>query len=424
MTNRIPKPSAVSLATLAAFTMMTGVASSAAHAGEISLFEGAGFGGRVVTLRATAPSVSNVGFNDRTSSIVVRSGRWEVCSDDNFRGDCAIFEPGQYASLDGRFDKRVSSAREVETVGAGRPQELPVTVGTVDLYGQPNFRGRSARIDHDVNNFTTMNFNDRTSSLVVEGGTWEMCTDAGYRGTCRTFGPGRYPSLGYGMEKAISSARPVVREQAPPVVHGGGWRRDRQDQDRDSDRDRDRDRDEATAQNSIVLFTNDGIRGRSIAVASDIPDLSALNFNDMAQSMVIENGFWEFCSDSYYRGTCRVVGPGQYQRMEPALYRSVSSIRAASRDPRNDGRDGAARGDVELFTGANFTGTRYPVRQDMSTFTQGGFNDKIGSVIVNAGQWQMCIDADYRGSCTVFGPGRYAGLGGLTNQLSSIRRID
>jgi hypothetical protein len=420
MKNKLPKPAAASLATLAALTLLTGMASSAANAGEISLFEGGNFGGRVVTLRATAPSVSNVGFNDRTSSIVVRSGRWEVCSDDNFKGDCAIFEPGQYANLDGRFDKRVSSAREVETVGAGQQQQAPVTVGTVDLFGQPNFRGRSARIDRDMNNFSTMNFNDRTASLVVEGGTWEMCTDADYRGTCRTFGPGRYPSLGYGMEKAISSARPVVREQAPPVVHGGGWHRDH----RDRDRDHERDRDAAEQQSSIVLFTNDGIRGRSIAVASDIPDLAAVNFNDMAQSMVIENGFWEFCSDSYYRGTCRVAGPGQYQRMEPALYRSVSSIRAASRDPRNDGRDAAARGDVELFTGANFTGTRYPIRQDMSTFNQGGFNDKIGSVIVNAGQWQMCVDADYRGSCTVFGPGRYAGLGGLTNQLSSIRRID
>ena len=144
MTNRIPKPSAVSLATLAAFTLLTGVASSAAHAGEISLFEGAGFGGRVVTLRATAPSVSNVGFNDRTSSIVVRSGRWEVCSDDNFRGDCAIFEPGQYSSLDGRFDKRVSSAREVETVGAGRPLCHRRTVARVTSLRGGTLRTRNA----------------------------------------------------------------------------------------------------------------------------------------------------------------------------------------------------------------------------------------------------------------------------------------
>lgn len=424
---------------LAALAGTGALAGAAGHAGEISLFEAAGFGGRVVTLRASAPSVSNVGFNDRTSSIVVRAGRWEVCSDDDFRGDCAIFEAGQYPSLDGRFDKRVSSAREVDVVGANGSAPAVVggingnnggnsggtngvNYGAVDVYGQANFRGRTVRVDQGVNNFNDLNFNDRTSSLVVQGSTWELCTDSNFRGTCRTFVPGRYPTLGYGMDRSISSARPVVQQAPPPVVHGGGWDRGRRDDAGDS---------------PVVLFSNDGIRGRSIAIGSDMADLSSANFNDAAQSMVIESGFWEFCSDSYYRGTCRVLGPGQYSRLEPALYRSVSSIRAArgggrdARDQRDqrDGREGrggsgGGRGDVELFTGVNFSGDRYPIRRDMTTFEEGGFNDRIGSVIVREGQWQMCVDANFRGSCTVFGPGRYAALGGLTNQLSSIRRID
>lgn len=413
MKNRLPKTVPVRAIALTAFTALTALAGSIAHAGEISLFEAQGFGGRQVTLRANTASVNNIGFNDRTSSIVVRAGRWEVCSDDDFRGDCAIFEPGQYANLDGRFDKRVSSARELGTVGSA-PQAVPVPAyGAVELYGQPNFRGRTARLDRDASNFNAMEFNDRASSLVVTGGSWELCTDADFRGTCRTFAPGRYPTLGYGMSKSISSARPVMAQEAAPVVHGGGWHRGH--------------REDAVSESPVILFAADGIRGRSIAVASDVPDLSSANFNDAAQSVVIDSGYWEFCSDSYFRGKCRVLGPGQYQRLEPALYRSVSSIRAASRDARANDRRGAAgaeRGDVELFTGANFTGNRFPVSQEMSTFDAGGFNDKIGSVIVNAGQWEMCIDANFRGRCTVFGPGRYAGLGGLINQLSSIRRID
>lgn len=397
---------------LAALTSMTALSCINAHAGEVSLFEGTGFGGRQVTLRSASASINNIGFNDRTSSMVVRSGRWEVCSDDNFKGDCAVFEPGQYANIDDRFNKRVSSLREIGVVTGTAAQTSGI--GTVDLYGQPNFQGRSARIDRDASNFNTFNFNDRASSLVVQGGTWEVCTDADYSGTCRTFAPGRYPSLGYGMTKAISSARPVVNQEDARVVHGGGWNRQRREE----------------VANPIVLFGEDGTRGRSVAIASDIPDLSAANFNDSTQSLVIENGYWEFCSDSYYRGQCRVLGPGQYQRMEPALYRSISSIRAASRDnraePGSQGNQGTqpARGDVELFTGGNFSGARFPVSQDMTTFDQGGFNDKIGSIIVNAGQWEMCIDANYRGSCSVFGPGRYAGLGGMTNQLSSIRRVN
>lgn len=405
---------------LITLTSLAALSSVAAQAGEISLFESAGFGGRQVTFRGPASSVNNVGFNDRTSSMVVRSGRWEVCSDDNFKGDCAVFEPGQYASIDGRFSKRVSSLREIGVVAG---VAAPVAgFGSVDLYGQPRFHGRTARVDRDASNFNTFNFNDRASSLVVQGGSWEVCTDADYRGTCRTFAPGRYPSLGYGMTKAISSARPVINQEDSRAQHGGGWNRDHREE----------------ASNPIVLFGEDGIRGRSVAIANDIPDLTTANFNDSAQSLVIEDGYWEFCSDSYYRGQCRVLGPGQYPRMEPILYRTVSSIRAASRDTRDEQRNQAdrdrdnqngrgnqqLRGDVELFTGANFSGTRYPVGHDMTTFDQGGFNDKIGSVIVNSGQWEMCVDANYRGSCSVFGPGRYAGLGGMTNQLSSIRRVN
>lgn len=419
MNNRLPKRT-LAAATIMAIGVLTG---AAAHAGEISLYEDAGFAGRQVTLRTLTPSINSIGFNDRTSSIVVRAGRWEVCSDDAFKGDCAIFETGQYASLDGRFDKRVSSVREVGTVAAA--PVAAVGYGSVELFGQPNFAGRRARIDRDVGDFTPMGFNDRASSLIVQGGSWELCTDADFAGSCRTFAPGRYATLGYGMTKSISSARPVRLQEVPPVVHGGGWHRGR--------------RDDTHADSPVILFSNDGSAGRSIAVGSDITDLSSAGFNDVAQSVVIESGYWEFCSDSYYRGQCRVLGPGQYARLEPALYRSISSIRAASRgqqvEPRGERRDEQRQeddrnrdrdrgGDLELFTGINFSGSRFTLRQDLPNFSDGGFNDRIGSVIVNAGQWEMCVDAGFRGRCTVFGPGRYAALGGLTNQLSSVRRID
>ena len=53
----------------------------AASAGEITLFEDAGFRGRPVTLRSDTGDLSRMGFNDKTSSIIVRSGTWEVCKD-------------------------------------------------------------------------------------------------------------------------------------------------------------------------------------------------------------------------------------------------------------------------------------------------------------------------------------------------------
>ena len=78
----------------------------------------------------------------------------------------------------------------------------------------------------------------------------------------------------------------------------------------------------------------------------------------------------------------------------------------------------AQAGEISLFEGAGFGGRRVTLR-DMSPSV-----NKIGSVVVNVGQWEMCIDSNYHGGYTVFGPGRYSGLGGLTNQLSSLRRVD
>jgi len=61
-------------------------------------------------------------------------------------------------------------------------------------------------------NFDGNSFNDRASSLRVERGYWMFCSDAGFRGTCRTFGPGDYPNLPPGLDNRISSGRRIHNE--------------------------------------------------------------------------------------------------------------------------------------------------------------------------------------------------------------------
>jgi hypothetical protein len=39
-----------------------------------------------------------------------------------------------------------------------------------------------------------------------------FCTDANFRGDCRTFGPGDYPNLPGGMENRISSGRRISND--------------------------------------------------------------------------------------------------------------------------------------------------------------------------------------------------------------------
>ena len=86
-----------------------------AAAGDLSIFQHADFRGRQFMLRADTPDLEVVGYLDAVSSLVVRSGRWEVCSEPDFKGHCAIFPRGEYPTLNGRFNDRVASARPVPT---------------------------------------------------------------------------------------------------------------------------------------------------------------------------------------------------------------------------------------------------------------------------------------------------------------------
>lgn len=379
-------------ALLAAAAWLAGSA-ALAHAGELTLFSNANFAGREVTLRDVTPDLADLGFNDRASSMIVRSGRWEVCVDSEFRGTCAIFERGEYRNLH-RFNDRISSAREVGT-GRNRAswRHYGERRGMIELFTARGNDGNSTRVLRDVNDFVQIGFNDRAHSLVVEEGAWQLCADADYRGACHIFRPGRYPDLGE-LAGRVSSARRINDDEVrnpPPRI------------------------DPATP---VVLFSEDGLRGRSMALRSDTPDLGPAGFNDVAASIMIQSGTWEFCVDSAFRGGCRVLGPGQYRNLDVMMNRSISSVRMVA----PQGGPGRAEGDVELFSGQDFSGARLPLRNNVSTLNDYDFNDRAGSIIVHYGQWQFCMHADFGGQCVVYGPGRYGRLGSMSHQISSLRR--
>ena len=216
-------------AVVAAFTQ-------AAFAGEMTLFSDAGFRGNHVTLQRDVYDLAEFGFNDRASSVVVRSGVWQLCEHKNFGGYCAEFGPGEYRELP-RFNDSISSAREIsrgrdERGGPGwhggrdnrgderRGDWDGVRRGdwrdgrghgggeAVQLFSGPRFEGPTVGISGDVRSLNDVGFNDRAVSIVINEGRWEFCEHGDFRGQCVVFGPGRYPFL-EGMNNRISSMRRV-----------------------------------------------------------------------------------------------------------------------------------------------------------------------------------------------------------------------
>lgn len=103
-------------------TAALGVAAmlTAAHAAaQVTFYSEEGLRGRAFSVNGTIPNLDGSGFNDRASSVVVQRGRWEVCQDANFQGNCTVLRPGQYPSLGAMgLNDRVSSVRPLR----GKPQ--------------------------------------------------------------------------------------------------------------------------------------------------------------------------------------------------------------------------------------------------------------------------------------------------------------
>jgi hypothetical protein len=165
---------------------------------EVILYGGHDFRGKSVTLHNEVVNFQHINFNDQVSSLRVRRGTWELCTDSEFRGRCRIFEPGDYANL-GSENNAYSSARPVHAKGGGRAR--------IVLYEHGNHSGRTVELDGGVDNLERVGFNDKAQSIVVERGTWRLCSDSNGRGECREFGPGRH-QLPSGLRSRVSSAYP------------------------------------------------------------------------------------------------------------------------------------------------------------------------------------------------------------------------
>lgn len=312
----------------------------AAQAGELTLFEDDNFRSRAVTVRDTTDDLSRVGFNDKASSIMVRSGTWEVCTDSGFRGNCKNLTPGEYRSMPGMNDA-ISSVREVGRDGRGdgrgdgrndghRPDRdwghgNDGRRASLEVYSGAGQNGGSARLDRDNGNFATIGFNDRATSIVIDGGYWQLCSDANYQGTCRVFGPGRHDDLGRGLDGRVSSAR-MIDEREARRQQQYEQQQYQQNPQNPQNQYQQYPQQQYQQRGAILLFPDADMRGEPLALDRNMDDLVRQNFNDRAGSIVVNEGQWEVCSDANFRGRCEVIGPGQYARLN-ALDNKISSLR-------------------------------------------------------------------------------------------------
>jgi uncharacterized protein YcfJ len=93
---------------------LTALAAVTQASAQVIFFENDGFQGRSFTAQEQVADFAQFGFNDRASSVVVHSSRWEVCENAGFGGRCVVLQQGRYDSLTAMgLNDRVSSVRPV-----------------------------------------------------------------------------------------------------------------------------------------------------------------------------------------------------------------------------------------------------------------------------------------------------------------------
>ena len=216
-------------------TSLIAVTAGAVAASSITFYQDDNFRGGHMTADRAVSNFSGNGFNDGARSAVVHDGRWEICVDADFAGGCGILGPGAYPNL-GAYAGRVSSVRPIDGNYSGNysgnrsDDRGRQGMARATLYENSNLSGRSYQLRETMSDMRATGFNDRASSLRVETGYWIFCSDADFRGECRTFGPGDYASLP-GMNDRISSGRMISNDYpytGKPDWQRGGWNRQSQ----------------------------------------------------------------------------------------------------------------------------------------------------------------------------------------------------
>lgn len=125
---------------LAAVALASFLVAPAALA-QVTMFESANFRGPTFKANWPVYNLDGYGFNDRATSVIIQSGRWQFCEDADFGGRCVTLRPGQYPTLaEMGLNNRISSFRPAGQQNYDPyPPAPPPNYSYYPRYGEPTY---------------------------------------------------------------------------------------------------------------------------------------------------------------------------------------------------------------------------------------------------------------------------------------------
>lgn len=267
----------------------------------------------------------------------------------------------------GRFVCLVLLVAAAGTLAVSSAQERMMGGAGITVFTDQNFRGRSSTFRQDVYDLEPLGINDKISSLRVgRGEQWEVCEHSNFQGRCVVVS-GEEPDLRRNdWNDVISSLRRVRRGPVDPPSQGDSY---------------------------LVLFDRTNYRGTPTNYNGPTPDLYSLS--GRAQSVTIGRGAWELCTGRNYTGRCVTLDRSVPDLASYYLRNRVSSVRpVGSTDPTPP----PSTDDwyIDLYDRTNYRGT--PTRYQGPV---NSINERVRSVTIGRGRWELCEGPDFTGRCVV-----------------------
>lgn len=232
------------------------------------------------------PDLAVIGLGRTMSSLQVADGEvWELCTEPRFAGRCRTVSNDISDLRRGGWNDAILSARRVRggaTRGFG-PAAGRNSVSGIHLFGDINFRGRSASLTMNVPDLEEQGMSRVASSIRVDPDeAWQVCTEANYRGRCVVVSEDQSDLRRGDWNDVIVSAR---RMRGPSAGFTGG-----------------------RLSAGLEAFADINFRGRSSSFAANTPNVASRGMGGTISSLRVAPGeIWEVCTEPNFAGRCEVV---------------------------------------------------------------------------------------------------------------------